>query len=1182
MAIAIKGIVDQNGVEHRFDHEYLANNPDIDEIRGELKNEIDILNSLRKNGTYEIRQSDLVSGAWSYTTPSTNANRLRSKYMIPVKKGTTFYYDTETDQEVYFGVAESETSGSTNFITSGWVSGNGSWTTVADGYMTFNVKKTSNGTISVSDYNSTAIIDESLQNATAYKKGKYVAFGDSISWGSVWSPTEGTAYHRVKESWRIPARIALATGYYTNYVNESIGGIGYLRALDGENLVEMIAEYDFTGVDFVTIQAGANDKLYFDLGTSDDADSETVCGAIRNIIQTIFTSNPKTQIVIIQPTPTAVNGAIGDVWHDGAKWSLVEFDREVSKLCKKEHIGYVNWWESAYIRNWQNVGYNESTGPNYTHPTVDYDYCIMGDFIAGKIAALGKQEGESIECGQSLDAVLSGNDVMLTWKKNVGINSETGADITSTGYSTTDYIMIPDGATAVINTYAAVLRYAIYDQSGNTIDVYNNGFGINIRISSEDAYYCRLMFPSITDSDLEKVSVNFEYADGIARESGVAKRVLNTNVFGFSNEKATVTGNPIVVSDATSDVISDISVSDGTSGEVLSLCGKNLFHFQHKSRLGLSSNGVTFTFNMKTQEYTVKSTTGATATAISANDTCTGCTTLDGVTAYHNFHFRMKTDTPVTITPYYSYEPHYDDKIRLDLLWTEGGNIKALPIGHEGATIIASAGVEYGIRLRVAAGWTGEITMKPQVEIGRQSTVLEQYLGADVTLPLTDGSNLFNMPAVGRRLYAPVSGISAYFDYLEYTVTVESASPASNGIICNPSYDGKVNNADWLYLAKFTPGAVPVYVPGVPEELVGMIAIAVSDGTNFVVYNTTTAPAVFVGESGKEYGYRIHVNAGAAFTYRFSPVIATGKRLLKEFGTYYPTMTAYTDGSASISVQYGKAKLSDEILSAVEIAKGVDKLTGGRIFSALDKLSDAGPVICFIDDDTSNATYVQQYHDIFAAEGVVGNYAVEMENLDNNPGLDDVLLEYERRGFGMIYHCYAQHGDSTRYWESGNAAYDEDLIRTNFYRGLRKYKKVGFNSAKYWVTPYGVNDQFIQNLAKEADMECLLTCPTSTYTSNAIITLGSNVKRYNMPRCIFLSDTNNDWQIKMLIDGCAADKGMLVIVTHVNSWPSAMVEANTARLTGLIQYAKAAGCKIQNFMTAYQTFKPLLMLNELF
>ena len=780
-------------------------------------------------------------------------------------------------------------------------------------------------------------------------------------------------------------------------------------------------------------------------------------------------------------------------------------------------------------------------------------------------------------------AVMDESDMPIVWAKKHYIDADTGIiTYSATGtHSVTQLIRIPDGATAFINTYNPYVRYATYDEDGTTIQVYAGQFGINIEIPSTAGKYFALQYGSTTDSDLETISIHFEYADGIARESEVAKRVPDTNVNGYSNEQATATGNPVAVHDAANDDISAISVADGTEGEVLSLCGKNLFNFQHKSRLGLTSNGVTFNFNMSTQEYTVSSTNGATAIAISANNNCTGCLTLDGVTAYHNFHFRMKADTPVTITPNYNYEPYYDDKVQFVLMWIESGNLKMLPIGYEGATIIAKAGVEYGIRLKVSAGFKGTVKLKPQVEIGGESTAFEQYRGVDMTLPLSDGSNLFNMSAVSRLKYAPTN-VTAYFDYIQQTVKIEANAPASNTIIYNQSYDGKVNTKDFFYLAKFTPGAVPVMVPGVPEELVGLVNLQVSDGTNYVAQNITTEPKIFIAESGKEYGFRIMVYAGAKFKYTFKPVISTGKELLKQMGSRYPVTSVYTNGSATVSVTYNKAKLSDEILSAVAIAKGVKTLTGGKIINALDKLSKVGGTVCFIDDDTTNATYVDRFHDIFADEGVVGNYAVEMENLENNPGLDTKLLEYERQGFGMLYHCYKQHGDEDRYWESGNEAYDEDLIRTNFYRGLREFKQIGFNSARYWVTPYGVDYQFIQDLAKEADMECLLTCPTSTYAANAILTLGSNVKRYNMPRCIFLSDTDNDWQIKKLVDGCASDGGLLVIVTHVNSWAAADVTANTARLTALIQYIKAAGCKIQNFMTAYQTFKPLLMLNELF
>lgn len=769
------------------------------------------------------------------------------------------------------------------------------------------------------------------------------------------------------------------------------------------------------------------------------------------------------------------------------------------------------------------------------------------------------------------------------WEKNAYIDEDTGeVNPTSSTYSVTEAIRIPNGATAIITTYTTSVRYATYDENGETLNVYLNQFGINIEIPSENGKYFRIQYPSVTDSDLASLTFRFEYADAIARESEVQTRVKDTNANGFSNESASASGNPVVLRNASSDAISNISVSDGTEGEVLSLCGKNLFNFQHKSKIGLISNGVTFSFNMTTQEYTISSAGGATGIAASANNTCVGCLELDGVAAYHNFHFRMKIDTPVTITPGYAYEPYYDDKIELMLMWVENGSIKLMPIGYEGATIIAKAGVEYGIRLRVATGWQGSTTMKPQIEIGGEGTAFEQYRGVEIPLPLSAGSNLFNMPEVARLRYAPTN-VSASFDYLHSTVLIEANSPVSNTIVYNNGYDGKVNNKDWFYLSKFTPGAVPVFVPGVPEELVGMAAIFVSDGTTNMVQNATANPVVFMGESGKEYGYRIRVNAGAKFKYLFKPVIATGTEMLKQMGTRYPVTSIYTNGGATLSVTYNKAKLSDEILSTAQIAKGVAKLTGGKIVNALDKLTEAGSVVCFIDDDTTSPTFVQRFHDIFAAENVVGNFAVEMENVDNYPNdLPEMLLEYERQGFGMLYHCYKQHGDEDRYWESGNEAYDEDLIRTNFYRGLREFKQIGFNSARYWVTPYGVDDLFIQNLAKEADMECLLSCPTSTYAGNSILSLGSNVKRYNMPRAIMLSDTDNDWQIKKLIDGCASAPGMLVVVTHVNSWAAADVATNTARLTGLIQYAKAAGCKVQNFLTAYQTFKPLLMLNELF
>jgi len=236
---------------------------------------------------------------------------------------------------------------------------------------------------------------KSLTPNTVYQTGtKYVAFGDSISYGAVWSPTQGTALHQVTENWRIPTRIAIATGMVANFSNEAIGGIGYLKEQDGQNLKTQIYNYDFSGVELVTIMAGANDKSTKNLGTYSDASTEnTICGAIRYIIETIASKAPRAQIIIIQPTPSGVNGNTDDVWTtipSGWKWSMNQFDEQVSQLCANEHVGYVSWNDSTYCRNWSCVGYNDSVGPNYTHPTVDFDYCRLGDFIGGKVSALFK------------------------------------------------------------------------------------------------------------------------------------------------------------------------------------------------------------------------------------------------------------------------------------------------------------------------------------------------------------------------------------------------------------------------------------------------------------------------------------------------------------------------------------------------------------------------------------------------------------------------------------------------------------------------------------------------------------------------------------------------------------------------------------------------------------------------
>ncbi len=241
------------------------------------------------------------------------------------------------------------------------------------------------------------IENEALRHRQRTQQGKYVAFGDSLCWGSVWSPTVGSTLHRVREDWQIPTRTAIAIGKADNFENHGVGNIGYFTKVKGENIVDMIRSCDFTDVSLVTIQAGANDKATIDLGSYTDSEAAwTMCGAIRKCIHLIRASNPDTEIVIIQLLPGSVDGSKQDVWAtvpEGRKWSMNQFDEQVSRLCAEEDVGYVNWYGCEVCENWTYIGYNGTTGPNYTHPTDDEAYYELGEFIAAKIAEVLRLRG---------------------------------------------------------------------------------------------------------------------------------------------------------------------------------------------------------------------------------------------------------------------------------------------------------------------------------------------------------------------------------------------------------------------------------------------------------------------------------------------------------------------------------------------------------------------------------------------------------------------------------------------------------------------------------------------------------------------------------------------------------------------------------------------------------------------
>lgn len=404
-----------------------------------------------------------------------------------------------------------------------------------------------------------------------------------------------------------------------------------------------------------------------------------------------------------------------------------------------------------------------------------------------------------------------------------------------------------------------------------------------------------------------------------------------------------------------------------------------------------------------------------------------------------------------------------------------------------------------------------------------------------------------------------------------------------------------VNDYDSTVIVQ--PQDMPVFVSTFDNRLAKKVFAQLYDkGTIRTDYN---GQGFFInGEIGTEYALRYGVRANADVNCVIKPVISTGIYALKA-RCASDTAVIYSDGSASFTVRRREISAKAKSARNMGVANAVMALTGGHILTPFSKLTARGPMVSFIDDDTSNYQYVKYYHDIFAAQGELGGYAVETKNLDEgvNDGLPELLLDYEEEGFACLYHCYHQAGNETRYWINGHPDYNPALINENFMRGLRSIREYGFSNYKYWVTPYGVNDKFIVDLAKNHGMQCLLNCP-SRLAQEGVITPYGNVSRWNIPRVIFGNyhtdeawAAQNTWLHRAIREAKAAN-GWVIIVSHVNSWgwtrsgdqrlENDDVLKMKAHLNDLIDYCQSEGLEIVSFPVGFEEYRAAFYMHELF
>ena len=232
-------------------------------------------------------------------------------------------------------------------------------------------------------------------------------------------------------------------------------------------------------------------------------------------------------------------------------------------------------------------------------------------------------------------------------------------------------------------------------------------------------------------------------------------------------------------------------------------------------------------------------------------------------------------------------------------------------------------------------------------------------------------------------------------------------------------------------------------------------------------------------------------------------------------------------------------------------------------------------LVTFINDDTSNDTYVTRYYNACNYNGIKGNYAVMTKHIENGDVSAEKLLSYEDEGFGMLIHAYYQNGAAD--WNEGITRYSANC-RANLARGLRMMRDYGFCNYNYWVTPGGNRDTDMESIARYLGVEYLVS------TANRDYNRCENASRYFIRRIAFnptdeISDKGIE-AVKDHIDAFVKDSGngWLIITTHFNEWKKAGLIWNDtigyARFNGIVQYVQEKGCNIKTFQEAWSFYKP--------
>lgn len=210
--------------------------------------------------------------------------------------------------------------------------------------------------------------------------GKYIAFGDSMTYGSL---TDGDGSHLIGRSEiRYPEYYANRHNMYC--LNMGVPGQGYLNY--GElTALDTIKSTDISDADLITLAYGLNDHSNHRtrLGTLNADNQYTILGRLKMCLEYIWKNNPKCKIIVIGSTTR-----LGEFAKPILKYGDTDSDFNTQGLNKAIET-YCDINDIAFISN-NGCGvnaFNQSLRCDVTHFTEE-GYLVWSKYLSAKIASM--------------------------------------------------------------------------------------------------------------------------------------------------------------------------------------------------------------------------------------------------------------------------------------------------------------------------------------------------------------------------------------------------------------------------------------------------------------------------------------------------------------------------------------------------------------------------------------------------------------------------------------------------------------------------------------------------------------------------------------------------------------------------------------------------------------------------